>query len=198
MASKYVFEEGELVIDNVGKSFPQVFHQSVLDFMTVWFGKSGMKAWLRVYLIFLFCGVMCSLAFLPHPFAITNAVGMVIVTFFNGREFVRVRGINKNMGWPHLVGWSPVLVVNLLSLFSDVIQDQKITWEDAENNYEKARFVCLWFNTAMIGISCIFDVFDTVWYYAYGKTSIERSQWTVDDIIRQDPPTALNEAEVKA
>merc|ERR1712150_405459 len=149
------------------------------DVMTLLFGTSGLKLWIRVWLVFLICGVMAPLAFLPHPFAITNLAGAVIIFVLNGRELVRVRGVNKNMGWPHFVGWIPVLIVNILCLATDAIDGQQLTWDNASDAYEQARLVVVWYNTIALAISCAFDVVDTVWYYGSGKTDIERSQWTM-------------------
>ena len=33
----------------------------------------------------------------------------------NGRELIRVRDVHKTMGWQHSLGWTTVMIVNLLS-----------------------------------------------------------------------------------
>mmetsp|Transcript_3096 Transcript_3096/g.4253 ORF Transcript_3096/g.4253 Transcript_3096/m.4253 type:complete len:167 (-) Transcript_3096:259-759(-) len=156
-----------------------IFLQAVLDILTVWAGKSPMKLWVRIWLVFLLCGVMIPFPFLPHPFAWTNLAAFHIILIFNGREVLRVRGVNKAMGWPHLVGWIPVLVVNILSIFTDTFQDYgKLTWDRAEDGFEKARVFGLWYNTVTLFISCLFDANDTYQYYMRGVKEVDQSEYT--------------------
>ena len=72
-------------------------------------------------MIVLFVGVtspfLCLVPDFP-PFAITHAVACWVIINLNGKELVRVRGTNKNMGWPHVICWIPVLIVNILTLSS--------------------------------------------------------------------------------
>lgn len=84
-------------IENGDKVLAQQVYNACGDVMTAWLGESSLKNWIRVWLCFLMLGCLCPLAFLPHPFAITNLVGMVVILVGNGRELIRVRGLNKNM-----------------------------------------------------------------------------------------------------
>lgn len=180
--------EGEYLVDNGSLSTPYLVFRAVQDVMTVLLGESSLKIWVRVWLTVLMIGTMSPLAFLPHPYAITNLVGMCIIMTLNGRELLRVRGVNKNMGWQHIVGWTPVMVVNILCLSTDWIDDEQLTWNNAgDNAYEQARFVFVVLNTTTSGISILFDFVDTILYHIYGQTSIERSQWTTDQLTRSAP-----------
>jgi hypothetical protein len=98
-----------------------VLLQALADYFTIWLGKSPMPLWVHCWLVLFVISVLSSVAFLPHPYAITNVVGMVVILMLNGREIVRIRGVNKNMGGPHLVAWIPVLVVDAMTLFSSKI-----------------------------------------------------------------------------
>lgn len=161
----------------------QVVGDAVMDFVTAWLAESSLKIWIRIWLCFLLAGCMAPLAFLPHPFAITNLVAMIPILVFNGRELARVRGLNKNMGWPHIVGWVPVLFVNVLALTTDRIGGELMSWENANGNaYQQARVVVVWANSVILGISCAFDAVDTYLYYVKGETTIERSKWTTDQL----------------
>lgn len=95
---QYEFEEGELMVVNSDFTVLQIVGNAIGDFSTIWLSTSGMAAWLRVWLLLLFLGVMAPLGFLPHAFAVANLVGAMFIMIFNGRELIRVRGINKNMG----------------------------------------------------------------------------------------------------
>lgn len=85
-------------------------------------------------------------------------------------------------GWPHLVAWIPVLIVNTLVLSTDSIG--MVRWQS--DGYQKARFVAVLFNTITLGISCLFDAVDTYRYYVVGQTSIERSSWTISELLKYD------------
>ena len=178
---------GQYVVDNSDKTSVQVIGNAVQDIMHVWLGESSLKLWIRVWLAILWLGCMSPLAFLPHPFAITNLVAMFVIVGLDGQMVVEVRGVNKNMGWPHLVGWIPVLVINILSLTTDSIgwgdYGDKLTWENAGTSaYEKVRFVVVIFNTVTLATSCAFDTVDTFLYYARDEQKIERSRWTTDQL----------------
>jgi hypothetical protein len=138
--------------------------------------------------VFLCFGCILPLGFFPHPFAITNAVALVFIAIFNGKEVARVRGVNKKMGWPHVVAWVPVLVVNILSLSTDLIGDQQqLTWDNAgESTYQRARYVVIWINTITLFISCLFDIVDTVQYYFAGARTIDRSRWTTNQLAQKE------------
>ena len=179
--------EGQYYI-NQDRSFGRVVADVMLDVMTAWMTESSMKLWVRIWLFFLMTGCLLPLAFLPHPFAITNLVGVLVILPLNGRELARVRGINKNMGWPHVLGWAPVMIVNILCLTTDSIgSDGQLTWENAgDDAYEKARYVAIVYNTVILGISILFDAADTIFYYGFGKTNIERSRWTTDQLELND------------
>lgn len=118
---------GLYVIDNSNVSTFTTLYNAVMDFMTILLGESGIPLWVRLWLFALMTGVVSPLAFLPHPYAIANAVAMVFILTVNCRELVRIRGINKNMGWPHVVGWIPVLVVDVLSLRTDLMDRRTTT-----------------------------------------------------------------------
>jgi hypothetical protein len=163
--------------------------RAVQDVFTVWMGESSLKLWVRGWLLFLSMGVMSPLAFLPHPFAITNVVGMAVIMVTTGREMIRIRGFNKNMGWQHLLGFTPVIIVNILCLTTDSIDGEKLSWDNAGGDaYEQARYVVVIYNTVTLGISVVFDFVDTILYHGYGHTDIERSKWTTDQLTqsRQD------------
>lgn len=178
-------KENEYYVDP-DRSFVTMFVDAFWDLLTICFAESALKPWIRLWLCFLCTGCLSPLAFLPHPYAITNLVAMAVILAGNGKEVARVRGVNKNMGWPHIVGWLPVMVVNILCLTTDSIGSEgKISWDNAgDDNYEKARFVALVYNTVTLGISILFDTMDTHMYYAQGKTIIERSKWTTDQLPR--------------
>ena len=170
----------EYVIDNSQKSLMETLYNANGDFITIWLGSSPMPAWVRIWLCFLVVGVMSPYAFLPHPFAIANVVAFFVILILNGRELLRVRGVNKNMGWPHVVAWVPVLVVDILSVSTDLIDGQQLTWENAgDNNYYKARVLFVWFNFVTVTISCLFDVVDTILYHFYDAKHVDRSDWTI-------------------
>ncbi|CAJ1965265.1 unnamed protein product [Cylindrotheca closterium] len=158
------------------------------DFMSVWLMESSLKIWVRVWLVLLTAGIMAPFAFLPHPFAITQLVGVAVVFVLNGRELVRVRGVNKNMGWPHLIGFVPTIVVGILSLTTDSIgNDGKLAWDAAgDDTYKQARFIIVWYSIVVIFICILFDIVDTVLYYKYNKTNIERSAWTTRQLIQNE------------
>jgi len=169
-------KEGAYIVDNTNVGIPTKIYNACADFLTLWLSTT-LKLWLRVWLIFLMIAVLAPWAFLPHGFAIANVIAFFVILYLNGRELFRVRGINKNMGWPHLVGWVPVLVINVLYLSTDVLGDQ-VTFENVSGAYKEARVVVVWYNTIILGISCLFDAFDTFLYYSKGMTDIERSDWT--------------------
>jgi hypothetical protein len=137
-------------------------------------------------MVILIVAVLSPFAFLPHPFAFSHLVGMVVIILLNGREMVRVRGLNKNMGWPHVIGLVPTIVVGILSLTTDSIgKGGKLTWEAAgDHTYKQARFVLVWYTIVVFVICLLFDIVDTVLYYKYGKTTIERSAWTTRQLIQ--------------
>ena len=141
-------DEGQYVVDQ-NRSAIQTFVDTFWDFLTVWLGESSLKLWVRIWLVFLLVGCMSPMAFLPHPFAITNVLGaFLLILVLNGREFVRIRGVNKNMGWPHVLAWTPVMAVNVLCLTTDLIDGERLTWENAGDNvYYKARYVAVIYNT---------------------------------------------------
>lgn len=157
-----------------------------LDFMSVWLLESGLKLWVRVWLCFLLVGCIAPLAFIPHPFAITNLLSLLVVLIFNGRELIRVRGVNKNMGWPHLIGFVPTIVVGILSVTTDMIgEDGKLTWDAAgDDTYKQARVVLIWYCCVAQFISVLFDIADTVMYHKYDKKNIERSAWTTRQLVQ--------------
>lgn len=172
-----------LVVDNSKKPYMEVLIQTHGDFLTVWLGKSPMPLWVRCWIVVLLVGVMSPFAFLPHPYAIADAVGMVFILIFNGLELVRVRGVNKNMGWPHLVGCIPVLVVDALSLFTSRIDGEQLTWQNAGVSvYYQARVFFVWYNFVTLIISCLFDTYDTFLYYFIGEKWIDRSDWTIQQL----------------
>ena len=179
----------QYVVDNSDKTYGECISNAVLDFLHLWLGASGLKLWIRVWLVVLLAGVVSPLAFLPHPFAVTNLVTMLLVNVpLTGRELIRVRGINKNMGWPHVVTWIPVVIVNVFSLTTDSIgwgvYAGQLTWDNAgDSAYEKARFVVIVFNTVILWISGALDVVDTILYYGYGDHSVVRSEWTTDQLL---------------
>ena len=180
-------DENAYAVNQDRSWFLKVYH-AFLDVMTVWMFQSGLKLWVRLWLCILFMGGMLPFAFLPHPFAIANAVAMVVILILNGAELFRVRGVNKNMGWQHVVSWTPVMIVNILSLTGDSIgNDGQLTWDNAgDDTYERARFVAVILNTVILGISILFDAWDTVLYYHFGKTQIERSQWTTNQLEKKE------------
>ncbi|KAL3908896.1 MAG: hypothetical protein SGILL_008305 [Bacillariaceae sp.] len=177
----------EFVIDNSQKSYMEVMYNATADLMTTWLGSSPMPVWVRVWLCFLMVGAMSPFAFLPHPFAIANAVGFGVVLGLNGREVVRVRGVNKNMGWPHVVAWIPVLVVDILSVTTDLIDGQQLTWDNAgSNNYYKARVFFVWYNFVVFAISCLLDTVDTIMYYFNDVKNVDRSDWTIAQLEKEN------------
>jgi hypothetical protein len=144
-----------------------------------------MPLWVRCWLVLLVISVLSSVAFLPHPYAITNVVGMVVILMLNGREIVRIRGVNKNMGGPHLVAWIPVLVVDAMTLFSSKIDGQQLMWENAGGNAysnNRTRVFFVWYNFVTLIISCLFVAYDTIAYYILEKTEVIRSSWTVEQL----------------
>ena len=183
----------DLVVDNSHKSYMDIMFNANADFMTVWMGSSPMPAWVRLWLCFLLVGVLSPFAFLPHPFAIANLVAFFVILGLNGRELVRVRGVNKNMGWPHVVAWIPVLVVDIMSVTTDLIDGQQLTWENAgDNNYHNARVFFVWFNFVVLTISCLFDIVDTVLYYFHDEKTVDRSAWTIAQLEKENPSDDKN------
>ncbi|CAB9496235.1 expressed unknown protein [Seminavis robusta] len=185
--------ENQYYVDQ-NRSSLQAIADVFCDCATVWLTESSLKLWIRVWLCLLMLGCMSPLAFLPHPFAVINLVGMMVILVLNGRELIRVRGVNKNMGWQHIVGWMPVLLVNIICLTTDSIGDDgMLTWEAArDDSYKKARYVVIVYNTITLGISVLFDAVDTILYYRYDKTNIDRSQWTTSKLVlqKQEPKGA--------
>lgn len=47
-ADCFIFQEGQVVVDNTGKSYGQVIMQATFDIFSLWYGKSGLKTWLRI------------------------------------------------------------------------------------------------------------------------------------------------------
>jgi hypothetical protein len=98
-------------------------------------------------------GVVDPFAVLPHPFAITNLVGFFVVLGLKGRELVWVHGINQNKGWPHVIAWAPILVVDIPSVSTDMIDGRQITWANAVNNsYFDAGVFFVWYKLGELGI----------------------------------------------
>ncbi|CAJ1965259.1 unnamed protein product [Cylindrotheca closterium] len=126
-----------------------------------------------------FCILATSICILPFG-------GYDCHLVLNGREMVRVRGVNKNMGWPHVIGLLPTIVVGILSLTTDRIgKGGKLTWDAAgDDTYKQARFVLMWYTIIVFAICLLFDIVDTVLYYNYGKTTIDRSAWTTRQLIQ--------------
>lgn len=168
-----------IVVNNTNKSLFTLVLNGFCDLMTVWLGRSDLKLWIKVWLGFLLSATLVPIVFLPHPFAIANAVGFVFILIINGRELIRVRGLAKNMGWPHIVAWIPVLIVDILCLSTDRINGEQLTWESTGgNNFHKARVFFVWYNLITLAISCFFDGYDTVMYYVYDVKHVDRSEWT--------------------
>jgi hypothetical protein len=167
-------------------SFYTLVRTMLCDWMTVWLGRSDLKGWIKVWLGFLLVATVCPIVFVPHPFATANIVGIFVILILNGHELIRLRGFAKNMGWPHLVAWIPVLIIDVLCLTTDTIRGGQLTWDNAgDSPYQKARFVILWYNLVALSISCIFDVNDTVMYYCYDVTRVDRSEWTKKQLQQQ-------------
>lgn len=176
-------QEGQYTVDTSQSNAAHLAFQAAQDVLFAWLTESGLKVWVRVWLLVLMMGTMSPLAFLPHPFAIANLVAVVVILVLNGRELIRVRGLNKNMGWQHIVGWTPVMIVNILCLTTDWIDNEQLTWDNAGSDaYEQARYVVILLNTITSGISMMFDFVDTILYHVYGRTNIERSKWTTDQL----------------
>eukprot|EP00954_Amorphochlora_amoebiformis_P027022 1382763-Amorphochlora_amoeboformis.AAC.1 len=65
------------------------------------------------------------------------------------------------MGWPHLIGWIPVIVVNIIAITTDELGDA-LTMTNADGNaYLQARVFTVWYSTVCTAISCAFDAVDT-------------------------------------
>lgn len=192
---KLVFQPGDEYYEippTPGISVLSATKQGMRDFGSIWLGESPLPTWVRIWLAFLVLGgIVLPFVYLPHPFAIANAVATVIMRTFNMNELTRVRGINKNMGWPHLMGWIPVLCVNYLSLAApssdadEPLLGPVLTMESAEGFYEQSRVFAIWFNTVVITISCIFDAKDTVDYYYFKKQAIVRSRTTMEELTKR-------------
>lgn len=164
--------------------------QSIIDAfkdgMSIWFMESSLKIWIRVWLLFLIAAVLSPFAFLPHPFAFSHLVGMIVILLLNGREMVRVRGVNKNMGWPHVIGLVPTMAIGILSLSTDSIgNDGKLTWDAAgDDTFKQARFALVWYTLVVFFICLLFDTVDTILYYKYDKKHVDRSAWTTRQLIQ--------------
>ena len=189
MASLYnpslLHKPNEYVVDNSNRTTPQAILDGVYDVMTWWLAESSNPLWVRAWLALLLVSHVFPLAFLPHPFAITNLVAyLVMVGFLVGPKLCARRGLDKEMiSTAHFVVLPPVLVINILSLTTDLIDDEKLTWDNAgDDAYEKARYVAVLYNTAIMGISLLFDINDAYQYHVCGNQNISRSRWTTDQL----------------
>ena len=89
----------------------------------------------------------------------------------------------------HLAGLSSFALNRGLALqvstvmTTDLIDDEKLTWDNAgDDAYEKARYVAVLYNTAIMGISLLFDINDAYQYHVCGNQNISRSRWTTDQL----------------
>lgn len=158
------------------------------DGISIWLMESSMKIWVRIWVFFLFVGAMAPCAFVPHPYAISSITGMILIFWLNGRELIRIRGINKNMGWPHVIAFIPTMIVGILSLTTDGIGDDgKLTWEGVgDDSYKQVRYVVICYSLVVIFISTLFDIVDTVLYYKYDMRNVERSAWTSSQLSQTE------------
>mmetsp|Transcript_14343 Transcript_14343/g.34752 ORF Transcript_14343/g.34752 Transcript_14343/m.34752 type:complete len:200 (+) Transcript_14343:425-1024(+) len=181
-----MFHHDEKAYEIPERSLSQEIIDAHKDGFSAWLMESSMPIWVRVWLLILIVGILNPYAFLPHPFAISHLVGMLFIYVVNGREIIRVRGLNKNMGWPHIIGLVPTVVVGILSLTTESIgEDGKLTWDAAgDDSYKQARFVMVWYTIVVFVICLIFDIVDTILYYKYDKKNIDRSAWTTRQLIQ--------------
>jgi len=177
-------------LDNSQKTRGALLVDTLGDVMTILFTESSLKLWIRIWLIFLNFAVILPLAFLPHPFAIANLLGIPLILLIGGSEIQKIRGLSKGVGYVHFIVWIPLLIVNILSLTTDkmnlgsTMEYGKLLWENADGTYERARYVVLLYSTVMCGISLLFDAFDAIQYHVYDVKDIERSRWTIDQLVK--------------
>mmetsp|Transcript_19981 Transcript_19981/g.49118 ORF Transcript_19981/g.49118 Transcript_19981/m.49118 type:complete len:87 (-) Transcript_19981:187-447(-) len=81
------------------------------------------------------------------------------------------------MGWAHVIGFVPTIVVGILSLVTDSIgEDGKLTWDAAgDDSYKQARFGIVRYSIVAQLISTLFDIVDTVpRYYNTNMTTTNK------------------------
>ena len=179
----------EYVFDNSNRSVPQAIVDGALDVFSWWLTESSNPLWVRAWLGLLLVSHVLPFAFFPHPFATTNLVCyLVMVGVLVGPKLCARRGMDKDMvSMAHFVIFPPILIVNILSLTTDLVGDEQLTWDNAgDDAYQKARYMAVLYNTVIFGISLLFDINDAYQYHVCGNHDISRSKWTTDQMQKRE------------